>query len=176
MTPRVLDLPPERFPAWLDTVIVEHPDAVVARDDAVTTVTWPGGRARCEAFSHDPLGLILVRRGGYAVGLAIAGRLAALKAGRRHVQSRTAAGGWSQQRFARRRQGQADVLVVGGDRGLVGAVLADRRIPGIRDLPRREVPGLPDPDARVLTRALWLGRAVRVALEDTGAHHRRPRP
>ena len=37
--------------------------------------------------------------------------LSASKVGSRYVQSRTAAGGWSQQRFARRREGQAAQLV-----------------------------------------------------------------
>jgi hypothetical protein len=57
------------------------------------------------------LGLVLVRRGGYAVGLAEGDTLTAHKCGTRYVQSRTAAGGWSQQRFARRRGNQAEALV-----------------------------------------------------------------
>src|SRR5665811_1397622 len=58
------------------------------------------------------LALILVRRGGYAVGLGQGAELIAHKVGTRYVQSRTAAGGWSQHRFARRRDNQADALVV----------------------------------------------------------------
>ena len=54
---------------------------------------------------------MLIRRGGYAVGVARDGRLLRSKVGSRYVQSRTAAGGWSQQRFARRREGQARELV-----------------------------------------------------------------
>jgi hypothetical protein len=42
---------------------------------------------------------------------AAEGGLLAHKVGTRYVQSRTAAGGWSQQRFARRRDNQADELV-----------------------------------------------------------------
>ena len=150
--------------------------------------------AAVERFDQDPLGLVLVRRGGYAVGLATGGRLAATKVGTRHVQSRTAAGGWSQQRFARRRAGQADVLVdavaghalavllggvpspatdapglpralvVGGDRSLAAAVLSDPRLKALSGLPRRELYDLPDPNRKVLERALWRGRAVRVTL------------
>ena len=45
------------------------------------------------------------------MGLCQGGRLLASKTGTRYVQSRTAAGGWSQQRFARRRSNQADALV-----------------------------------------------------------------
>ena len=46
------------------------------------------------------------------MGVASGGRLTS-KVGSRYVQSRTAAGGWSQQRFARRREGQAKELVRG---------------------------------------------------------------
>jgi hypothetical protein len=100
------------------------------------------------------------------------------------VQSRTAAGGWSQQRFARRRDNQADALVdsviehtrrivlaassdalvVGGDRALVRDVLADVRLAQIAALPRRELFDLPDPKLVVLQHALRRGRAVRVTL------------
>jgi hypothetical protein len=102
-----------------------------------------------------------VRRGGYACALVDTARtgaaaVTASKVGTRYVQSRTAAGGWSQQRFARRRDNQArDLtravadhavrllvpgpagwLVTGGDRPLVDAVLADPRLRALVALPR----------------------------------------
>jgi len=130
------------------------------------------------------LGLILVRRGGYAVGTGQGPKLVAHKVGTRYVQSRTAAGGWSQQRFARRRANQADglvvsviehamrtvlpspsdALVVGGDKALVRDVLADARLSGLAQLPRRELFDLPDPKLVVLERALRRARAVRIVL------------
>lgn len=64
--------------------------------------------------------VLVVRRGGYACvvvetpgadGHAGPGVVTVSKVGSRHVQGRTAAGGWSQQRFARRRQKQTDELV-----------------------------------------------------------------
>jgi hypothetical protein len=191
MNPGRLEVAPERFADWLAGFVAQHPGAAVARDGPVTTVQWDRGLARCVAFPHDPLGLMLIRRGGYAVGLAEGGRLVGRKVGRRHVQSRTAAGGWSQQRFARRRAGQADALVeavaehagrvlvtephgipagmvVGGDRTLVAAVLAEPPVGRLTSLPRRELPDLPDPDGAVLTHALWRGRAVWVELTGTG--------
>lgn len=183
MPPGRSEVAPERFDAWLAHRALEHPDAEVTTEGPVTMVRWDGGGAHCEWFPHDPLGLVLIRRGGYAVGLARGGTLEAAKAGRRHVQSRTAAGGWSQQRFARRRENQADALVAavaghvdrlllkgaggipdalvtGGDRTLVTAVLADPRCRALADLPRRELPDLPDPDGKVLAQALRRGRAV----------------
>lgn len=136
--------------------------------------------------------VLLVRRGGYAVAVSTAtGELLAHKVGTRHVQSRTAAGGWSQQRFARRRANQADALVdgvvghaadileraesvgqgrvaalvTGGDPGLVGKVV-DALASGPRrrllGLPRLELRDVPDPRRAVLDRAIERARAVRV--------------
>lgn len=141
--------------------------------------------------AHPPsVALLLVRRGGYAVGLADRDALVAHKVGTRYVQSRTAAGGWSQQRFARRRANQADALVdavsghmlavlggkrpqalvVGGDRGLVAEVLADPRLARLTALPRRELFDLRDPRRSVLADALVRGRSVRVELRETAPH------
>src|ERR1700726_3344961 len=56
------------------------------------------------------VGVLLVRLGGYAAGV-FAGyppALADAKVGSRPVHGRSAAGGWSQQRFARRREKQAN--------------------------------------------------------------------
>lgn len=130
------------------------------------------------------LGFLLLRRGGYAVGESDGPDLRAHKCGTRYVQSRTAAGGWSQQRFARRRGNQADalvgtvvehalrlvvpsapqVLVVGGDRRLVASALADHRLAALAALPRRELFDLPDPGLTVLREALRRARAVQVTL------------
>ena len=127
-----------------------------------------------------------MRRGGYAVGLAHGDELTEHKCGTRYVQSRTAAGGWSQQRFARRRGNQADELVravaehalrilprgeaaglvVGGDRTLVRDVLDDPRLAHLAALPRRELYDLPDPRLAVLEEALRRGRAVWVDLDE----------
>jgi len=132
------------------------------------------------------LALVLVRRGGYAVGLGEGPKVVSHKVGTRYVQSRTAAGGWSQQRFARRRKNQADglvgsvvehtvrivlaspsdALVVGGDKGLVRDVLADARLSSLAQLPRRELFDLPDPKLVVLERALRRARAVRITLRE----------
>lgn len=201
MAPRVIEVDPERLDRWLVGFAERH-----GPYDATREVT-PGGvvvRARAAdgasidavPFAHDPLGVVLVRRGGYAAGLALAGTLTAAKVGSRHVQSRTAAGGWSQQRFARRRGKQADELVdavvgharrvllgddesprrgaadvprglvVGGDRTLVREVLEASALRALRGLPRRELYDLPDPKRAVLEEALRRGRAYRVTLTE----------
>ncbi|MEP7017282.1 MAG: acVLRF1 family peptidyl-tRNA hydrolase [Actinomycetota bacterium] len=144
-----------------------------------------------DAWAAAPthVALVLVRRGGYAVGLGRRTDLIAHKVGTRYVQSRTAAGGWSQQRFARRRNNQADALVgsviehtmrivlaspsealvVGGDKALIRDVLADARLARLAQLPRRELFDLPDPKLAVLEQALRRGRAVRIALTEPEA-------
>ncbi len=172
---RTVEVAPERLDGWLTRFAANNPEPDPAqRIEAV------------ERFDHDPIGLVLVRRGGYAVGLASAGRLTEHKTGTRYVQSRTAAGGWSQQRFARRRGNQADELaravgehalrilprgipaglVVGGDRALVAQVLEDPRLAHLSALPRREFYDLPDPRLTVLRAAAQRGRAVRVTVAD----------
>ncbi len=173
---RVVEVAPERLDRWLATFAENNP----APD--------PAQRIEgVERFDHDPLGIVLVRRGGYAVGLATGSDLTLHKVGSRYVQSRTAAGGWSQQRFARRRANQADALVgavtehvlrllgptcpaaalvLGGDRRLAEDVLSDPRLAHLTALPRRELYDLPDPSAAVLRRAAERARAARVTIED----------
>lgn len=201
MATRTIEVAPERFDRWLagfaerhgayDAAAEETPGGVVIHAtaaDGATLVATP--------FAHDPLGIVLVRRGGYAVGLVAGGRLLRHKVGTRRVQSRTAAGGWSQQRFARRRANQADELVravagharrillgddesprtgadgipgglvLGGDRALVSQVLDDHGLRALAGLPRRELPDLPDPRRDVLETALRRGRALRVTLTE----------
>lgn len=173
---RVVEVAPERLDRWLATFALNNPEPD------------PGQRIdSVERFEHDPLAVVLVRRGGYAVGLATGSDLTLHKVGTRYVQSRTAAGGWSQQRFARRRANQADALVgavadhvlrllgpaspaeglvLGGDRRLAEDVLSDPRLARLTSLPRRELYDLPDPSLAVLRRAVVRGRAVRIGITD----------
>jgi Actinobacteria/chloroflexi VLRF1 release factor len=62
------------------------------------------------AAAPRSVGVLLVRLGGYAAGVFIGypPALADAKAGSRPVHGRSAAGGWSQHRFARRREKQAN--------------------------------------------------------------------
>jgi hypothetical protein len=131
------------------------------------------------AVAPDDWGVLLVRKGGFAVARLAGDRIADSKVGQRHVQGRTKAGGQSQQRFARRRDNQArqayeaaaehavrllgglrGPLVAGGDHTAVHEVLAD---PRLRRLTVVE-PWLPVPDPRrgVLEQAVRDAGAVRV--------------
>ena len=191
MLARDLEVAPERVERWVAGFHERHGTgpAEWSGDRLVRVTGADGATAVAEYFPYDQLGVVLVRRGGYAVGLAQEGRFLAAKVGTRHVQSRTAAGGWSQQRFARRRSNQADALadavaqqvvslvlpgapvgvVVGGDRQLVSQVLSDVRLRALAGLPRRELFDLPDPRRDVLERSLQRGRAVRIHLTEPSA-------
>ena len=128
-------------------------------------------------------GVLLVRKGGFAVARLAGDRMGESKVGQRHVQGRTKAGGQSQQRFARRRENQArqafeaaaehaarilgtlrGPLVVGGDRAAVEEVLADTRL---RDVALVE-PWLPVPDPRraVLDQAVADAASVRIEVSN----------
>jgi hypothetical protein len=155
-------VPPGRLARWLDGFAERHgavttttaPDEVrlLAQDGAEAVVEVPFPPLTGDLVTHvrrdRTVGVLLVRKGGHAVGVFTGDALQDSKVGTRHVQGRTAAGGWSQQRFARRREGQTavavqaaadtaarvllahhlDAVVAGGDRGMVDEVLADPRL------------------------------------------------
>jgi Actinobacteria/chloroflexi VLRF1 release factor len=100
------------------------------------------------ALADRTVGVLLVRLGGYAVGVFSGSppQLVSSKAGSRPVHGRSAAGGWSQHRFARRRENQSatalraaadaatgifgaagrlDALVLGGDRRAIAGLPMD---------------------------------------------------
>ena len=176
--------------------------------DAVLLTAEDGATARCEA-PFPPLtgplvehclvdrrvGVLLVRLGGYAAGVFEGRQLVASKVGSRQVHGRSAAGGQSQQRFARRREGQArvalaaaadnaarilvpevarlDAVVVGGDRSAVDEVLGDRRLAALLPLVTGRLLDVPDPRLKVLQTTPDLFRAVRIQLTepDNQAQH-----
>lgn len=130
------------------------------------------------AVAPGEWGVLLVRKGGFAVARLRGTDLVEHKVGQRHVQGRTKAGGQSQQRFARRRDNQArqayeaaadhaarilggvPTASTGGDHAAVDAVLADPRLAGLTVVE----PWLPVPDPRraVLDGAIQDTQAIRV--------------
>ncbi len=124
-------------------------------------------------------GVLLVRKGGFAVARLAGPALAEHKIGQRHVQGRTKAGGQSQQRFARRRDNQARaaydaaadhaarvlagpplLVVTGGDHAAVTEVLTDPRLRHVTvTAPWLAVP---DPRRKVLDAAVAEAGALRV--------------
>ncbi len=125
-------------------------------------------------MSEERIGLLIIRKGGFSVGVSRGTEIVAHRTGSRYLQGRTAAGGWSQQRFARRRDNQADAgfalsgkavtevvlphistltrVVAGGDRAAVATVLGQRGL---------------EPIARLLTPAMIaIGPPKRAGLDE----------
>ncbi|RGA00836.1 hypothetical protein DI270_032590 [Microbispora triticiradicis] len=148
----------------------------------------PAAALVAHACRERTVGVLLARLGGHAAGVFTGTRLVAAKAGSRQVHGRSAAGGWSQQRFARRRDKQsaealgaaADVafrlltprladleaLVLGGDRRAIDEIREDRRLAPLFALEAGPFLTVPDPRLAVLEGAPDLFRAVRIRLLD----------
>jgi hypothetical protein len=203
---RWVEVDPDRMPRWLAGFAERHGAwAVAGADRALELRAEDGAEAECHpppgapawadldqflaaARAAGPLGLLLARRGAVAVGVAEGGALVASKVDSRYVQGRTAAGGWSQQRFARRRENQARAaagdaadlvarlllpraaglaaLVAGGDRRAVDAVLADSRLAPVAALRAERFLEVPEPKLAVLEAAVRQARSVRIRLVD----------
>jgi hypothetical protein len=207
---RVVSVTAERLAGWVarfgerhgpptitssgDLIVLTAPDraqATIALPFAASP--WPGEAdlfvSLLEAAVRDrTVGAVLVRRGGFAVGLFRGRELMASKVGHGYVQGRTKAGGWSQQRYARRRENQAnqsyaeaadavavvllpqlselEAVVGGGDRYGVDAVLADHRLTALRTMRHEPVLPTPDPRLRVLGAFADQFRAVRITVQD----------
>lgn len=197
-----LQVPVVRIPRWVDNFASRHGGVELAvvegglrgsgADGSWFSAGLPferryGGAPDVTAFvgaatAPGRWGVLLVRKGGFAVARLAGERLLESKVGQRHVQGRTKAGGQSQQRFARRRDNQArdayraaadhaarilvgvELVVTGGDRSAVSEVLADPRLSRLR------VTGpwlaVPDPRRGVLDQAIADAQAVRVEVEN----------
>lgn len=197
---RWVEISPERMRGWLDGFYGRHDGATEAgltltgaSNGDTATLHPPPGIAAVEvdalltAIAAPPrLGLLLVRKGALGVGVAEGTDVSVHKIERFYVQGRTAAGGWSQQRYARRRDNQADAatqktadlvarvllphvadigaLVCGGDRSMVDAVLADRRLSALAELRHPHLLDTPEPRFDVLRDAAVTARRVRIHL------------
>jgi hypothetical protein len=188
---RIVSVAPERLARWLTGFEERHGAMrVTGGGEHVILVAADGAQARISVpfpplLGEDPVndllghasvarqvGALLVRKGGYAVGVFSGRRLSASKVGSSYVQGRTKAGGWSQQRFARRRENQAgrafeaaadataavllpvldalEAVFLGGDRAAVDAVLSDPRLAAVRAKAGSAVWPVAEPRRRVL--------------------------
>jgi len=207
MSARRVNVPAERLARWLDGFTQRHGTttatssatevALTGADGARAWLTvpfppMPTAEDACAALiAHvnrpRTVGVLLVRRRAHAVGVFVGDELVASKVDSSYVQGTTRAGGWSQQRYARRRANQAqaafaeaadtcarvllpraaelDALICGGDHTAVDAVLADPRLTAL--VARRREPFLtvPDPRLRVLQGTPEQFRAVRITLD-----------
>lgn len=209
---RVVEVDIDRLPGWVQRFADRHGPVEIScgtEDRTTITVRAPDG-ARADLVvpygllpgpPADPLAalvdhlraprtmaVLLVRRGGWAVGVVDDEVLVAADTGGGYVQGSTKAGGWSQQRFARRRGNQARqvwsraadgaaallvprrsqiaALTTGGDRAGLAAVLADQRLSWLSALTEPRVLAVPDPTRSVLDAAVRRLRAVAIVLND----------
>jgi hypothetical protein len=209
------EIPPERLAAWLRRWADEH-DAIrtetlpgrvtfTGADGAQVVAEPPFGLLEAapavDAFAPEALlahvlrnrivGVLFVRLGGYAAGVFNGKRLVDSKVGQRPVHGRTSAGGQSQKRYERRRDGQSrvahdaaadagagillrhfddlDAVVLGGDRFALAAVLEDPRLRKLAPLTSERVLDVPDPRLAVL-------RAAPDRFRATVLHTLDPRP
>lgn len=197
-----MEVSPSRLERWLENFATRHGAyttdglTVTASDGAVATFEAPAGAAGVSdltdllrtAAAPRTLGLLLARKGAIAVGVAEGSELTVSKVDTHYVQGRTAAGGWSQQRFARRRENQAKAatadgagiagrvllprvrdlaaLITGGDRSAVDAILAARELAPLAGLRAEKFLDVPEPRHAVLVSAIAAARAVRVLVKD----------
>lgn len=143
------------------------------------------------ALADRTVGVLLVRLGGYAVGV-FAGtppRLVDAKTGSRLVHGRSAAGGWSQHRFARRRENQAaaalraaadaaigifgrygpqglDAVVLGGDKRSAAGLRGDPRLAQYLARATDRFLTVPDPRLAVLEQTPRTFCSIRIRLTE----------
>jgi hypothetical protein len=216
---RWVEVPPERLVSWIVTFAQRHggplatlggePGATVtftAADGATAEchppfpplLTRPGADAQAaaeaiaaHATADRTVGVLLVRLGGYAVGVFSGSppRLASSKTGRRLVHGRSAAGGWSQHRFARRRENQAaaalaaaadaaagifarygpdalDAVVLGGDKRSIAGLRDDARLAPYLGRAEGRFLTVPDPSQGVLSNIPSAYLAIRIRLTE----------
>jgi len=189
---RTVSIASTRLQPWIDNFRRRHGDIDSSLDGDAVGLTAADGAAALVAVPFPPLavdgpvleslvghvaterrvGALLIRKGGYGVGVFAGTRLIASKVGSSYVQGKTKAGGWSQQRYARRRDNQSrqaydqaadaavrvllpslsDLVAVatGGDKPAVEAVLGDPRLAELRPLLLPQIFAVPDPRLRVL--------------------------
>jgi Actinobacteria/chloroflexi VLRF1 release factor len=213
---RWIEVAPDRLARWLESFAQRHGGATAeAGPEMVTFKASDGAAAACHVpfpplAQHSPaaadacaeygeriaahtcadrsVGVFLVRLGGYAAGVFTGPvpALAASKVGSRLVHGRSAAGGTSQHRFARRREKQAsealgaaadtavavfgpyagriDAVVLGGDRRAMAQLRDDPRLATYFSLAVERFLTVPDPRLTVLRGTPRLFRAIRIWL------------
>lgn len=206
---RTIRVEPARLPGWLQRFADRHgPVDTQPTAESVRCLAPDGAEAEIPLLwgplplADDPLaelveayqrertvGALLVRRKAHAVGVFRGERLLVGRHDSHYVQGRTKAGGWSQQRYARRRSNQADrafaeaaedahdlllpriaeleALVLGGDGAAARSVLAQ---PGLEELQvlaargNHPVHSVADPNRTVLEGFGTVFRAVPIRL------------
>ena len=134
------------------------------------------------------IGIVLVRLGGYSIGVAVGGTVETSTTGARPVHGRNRKGGSSSGRFARRRDNQArvaldaaadavarvllpvaatlDAVVLGGDAAALDDLRADRRLAALLARAEPRVLDVPEPRRAVLDEAARRALAVEIVVRE----------
>ncbi len=211
---RVVEVDLARLAGWVERFAVRHGAlteelvdpahghqvvAIAAADGARADLAVPFGplapgtgppiaRLIEQVGAARTVGILLVRRAGWAAAVVADGMLVSSDAGGGYVQGTTKAGGWSQQRYARRRGNQTQqvwdraadgaagvfapyrstigALVTGGDRAGVSAVLADQRLVDLVPLVEPRFFAIGDPNRTVLADVVRRLRCVVITLNE----------
>ena len=200
----VVLVPAARLARWVENFTTGHGETALATaggalsgtaaDGSTFTARLPFDRAYdgppdAAAFREametpDDWGILLVRKGGFAVARMRGATFHESKVGQRHVQGRTKAGGQSQQRFARRRDNQArqayeaaaehaarilgtlrGPVVTGGDRTAVEDVLSDARLKALTVV--EPWLAVPDPRRGILEQAALDACSARIEVHNS---------
>ena len=210
---RAVEVEPERLLGWFDRFTDRHGGLAAAggscrqvRFDAVdgasAEAAVPFGGL--PSMPHDPaavlgalhahlvaprrVGIVLVRLGGYSIGVAVGGVVETSTTGARPVHGRNRKGGSSSGRFARRRDNQVrvaldtagdatarvllpvadtlDAVVLGGDPAALDGLRADRRLAALLARAEPRVLDVPEPRRAVLEAAARRARAVEIVVRD----------
>jgi hypothetical protein len=206
---RWVEISPQRLRGWLDGFYGRHDGATehgltltgVNNGDTATLYPPPGlDEAKdietlLAGLVRPPrIALLLARKGAVGAAIIDGTTVTTSKVQRFYIQGRTAAGGSSQQRYARRRANQANAateraadvaarvllpyapgtrtdpddsisaLVCGGDRSMIDAVLADRRLLPLALMRHPRLLESAEPRLAVLQDTAAAARRVRIHL------------
>jgi hypothetical protein len=204
---RAVEVEPERLAGWFDRFATRHGGIartgltedlvrVTAGDGAEASVEVPFGPLAAtdlagfvdHVLRPRRIALLLVRLGGHSLGVAEGDRVVLSRTDRKPVHGRNSAGGWSQQRFARRREGQVrqalqaaaqdafevlvpelstvDAVVLGGDQRALEILRSDRRLGKIFERAQARVLDVGEPRRSILDEAARRARSVEIVIRE----------
>jgi hypothetical protein len=202
-----VEVEPERVQGWFDrfaerhqgiarTELTPHEVTVTATDGTRATAEVPFGPLVADSLAGfiehllrpRKIALLLVRLGGHSIGIAEGGLVTVSRTDSKPVHGRNSAGGWSQQRFARRREGQArlalqstaqdvvevllprlsevDAVVLGGDQRALDVLREDQRLAEIFARAEPRILEVGEPRRAILDEAAERVRFVEIVIRD----------
>ncbi|MDI2033055.1 Vms1/Ankzf1 family peptidyl-tRNA hydrolase [Paenarthrobacter nitroguajacolicus] len=178
-------VPAARLQGWVDRFAAGHGALVVDLDDgglvlraadgatASLKAPWPAdgrpGRGATElerlaslATQERALGLLLIRRGGYAIAAASGSTILASKSGNRFVEARATA----EHAFRIFSEYRVEYIVPGGDRTLVNQLLAHPALKSVAGRTRLAFLDVQEPRSAVLPKAAADACSIRITVSD----------